>query len=39
MKHLRASGMIEAETDSRRVTYTIGGDYLPTVAMMMGIVS
>jgi DNA-binding transcriptional ArsR family regulator len=39
MKHLRASGLIEAEADSRKVTYTISGDYLPTVARMMSIIS
>jgi DNA-binding transcriptional ArsR family regulator len=39
MKHLRASGLIEAETDSRKVTYTISGDYLPTVAKMMSVIS
>jgi predicted transcriptional regulator len=39
MKHLRASGLIEAETDSRKVTYTISGDYLPTVAKLMDVIS
>jgi len=39
MKHLKASGLIEAETDSRKVTYTISGDYLPTVAKMMSVIS
>jgi len=39
MKHLRASGLIEAETDSRKVTYTISGDYLPTVGKMMSVIS
>jgi DNA-binding transcriptional ArsR family regulator len=39
MKHLRGSGLIEAETDSRKVTYTISGDYLPTVAKMMSVIS
>ena len=39
MKHLTASGLIEAETDNRKVTYTISGDYLPTVAKMMSIIS
>ena len=38
MKHLRASGLIEAETDSRKVTYTISGDYLPTVAKLMDVI-
>ena len=39
MKHLRASGLIEAETDSRKVTYTISGDYLPTVTKLMNVIS
>lgn len=39
MKHLRASGLIEAETGSRKVTYTISGDYLPTVAKLMDVIS
>ena len=39
MKRLTASGLIEVETDSRKVTYTISGDYLPTVARMMSVVS
>jgi len=39
MKHLRASGLIEAETDSRKMTYTISGDYLPTVAKLMDVIS
>jgi len=39
MKHLKASGLIEAETDSRKVTYTISEDYLPTVAKLMDIIS
>jgi hypothetical protein len=39
MKHLRASGLIEVEADSRKVTYTISGDYLPTVTRMMGVIS
>ncbi len=39
MTHLRASGLIEAETDSRKVTYTISGDYLPTVAKLMNVIS
>ena len=39
MKHLKASGFIEAETDGRNVAYTINGDYLPTVAKMLSIIS
>jgi predicted transcriptional regulator len=39
MKHLRASGLIEAKTDSRKVTYKISGDYLPTVAKLMDVIS
>ena len=39
MKHLRASGLIEAKTDSRKVTYTISRNYLPTVAKLIDAIS
>jgi predicted transcriptional regulator len=39
MKHLRASGIIEAEADSRKVTYTISEKYLPTIARAARIIS